>query len=57
MSHSSYFISRLDPVTFGGVGGESLKSWKTLRVEGSECNLLGRISKCRRYVIEITGMD
>ena len=34
LSHSSYFESRLDLVTLGGVGG-NLKSWKTLRVEGS----------------------
>ena len=26
--------SALDPVTYGGVGGD-LKFWKTLRVEGS----------------------
>jgi len=32
---SSYFKSRPDPVTLGGVGGGNLKSWKTLRVEGS----------------------
>ena len=57
MSQSSYFISRPDPVTLEGAGGESLKSWKTLRVEGSECNLVGRISKCRRCVIDVTGMD
>jgi len=57
MSQSSYFISRPDPVTLEGAGGESLKSWKTLRVEGSECNLVGRIIKCRRCVIDVTGMD
>ena len=33
-SQSSYFKSRLDPVTLGGVGGD-LKSWKTLRMEAS----------------------
>ena len=38
----------------GEFGGESLKSWAALRVE---CNLLGRISKCRGCVIDITGMD
>ena len=32
---SSYFKSRLDPVTLGGVEGGNLKSSKTLRVEGS----------------------
>ena len=36
---SSYFKSRPDPVTSGGVGGGKLKSWKTLRVEGSGWNL------------------
>ena len=35
VSQSSYFKSRLDPVTSGGVGGENLKSSKTLRVDGS----------------------
>ena len=35
VSQSSYFKSRLDLVTLGGgVGKGSLKSWKTLRVEG-----------------------
>ena len=36
MSQSSYFKSRPDPVKgkLGG-GGRYLKSWKTLRVEGS----------------------
>ena len=33
---SSYFKSRLDMVTLRGVGGGNLKSWKTLRVKGSE---------------------
>ena len=36
MSQNSYFESLLDPVTLGGIeGGGNLKSWKTLRVEGS----------------------
>ena len=35
VSQSSYFKSRLDPVTLGRVGVGNLKSWKTLRVEGS----------------------
>ena len=35
MSQISYFKSRPDPVTLGGVGGGNLKSWKTLRGEGS----------------------
>ena len=35
VSQSSYFKSRPDPVTFGGVGGGNLKSWKTIKVEGS----------------------
>ena len=54
VSQSSYFISRPDPATLGGVEEESLKSWATLRVE---CNLVGRISKCRRCMIDVTGMD
>ena len=35
--HSCYFKSRPGLVTLGGwgLGGENLKSWKTLRVEGS----------------------
>ena len=37
VSQSSYFKSRPDLVTLGGgeLGGGNLKSWKTLRVEGS----------------------
>ena len=46
-----------DPMTLGGVGGGNLKSWKTLRVEGSGWNLVGKISRSPRYVIEITGTD
>ena len=34
VSQSSYFQFRLDPVTLGELRG-NLKSWKTLRVEGS----------------------
>ena len=34
VSQSSYFKSRPDLVTLGELGG-NLKSWKTLRVEGS----------------------
>ena len=30
MSHSSYFKSRPDVFTLGGVGGGNQKSWKTL---------------------------
>ena len=33
VSQSSYFISRLDPVTLGGIEGGDLKSRKTFRVE------------------------
>ena len=57
MSQSSYFKSRPDLVEFEGVGGGNQKSWKTLRVERSGCNLVGRIRKCRRYVIYVTGLD
>ena len=35
MSQSSYFKSRPDLLTLGGVGGGNRKSWKTLRVEES----------------------
>ena len=55
MSQSSYFKSRPDLLTLGGVGEGSQKSWKTLRVERSGCNLLGRISTCYRYLIDIIG--
>ena len=34
-----------------------LKSWKTLRVEGSGWNLVGKINKSPRYVMDITGTD
>jgi len=35
VSQSSHFKSRPDLVTFRGVGGGNLKSWKTLSEEGS----------------------
>ena len=35
VSQSSYCKSRPDLMTLEGVGGGNLKSWKTLRVEGS----------------------
>ena len=35
VSQSLCFKFRPDPVTLEGVGGGGLKSWKTLRVEGS----------------------
>ena len=35
VSQSSYLKSRTEPVILGGVRGGNLKSWKTLRVEGS----------------------
>ena len=41
----------------GGVGGGNPKSRKTLRVERSGWNLVGRIRKCRRYVIDVTRLD
>ena len=44
MSQSSYFKSRPDLSTLGGVGGEILK--KTLGVEESGLSLLDRINKC-----------
>ena len=41
VAQTSYFKFRPDPVSLGGVGG--WKSWKTLRVERSGWNLMGRI--------------
>jgi len=41
-------------VTLREVGG-SLKSWKTLKMEGSGSNLMGKISTNPRYVIDIAG--
>ena len=41
----------------GGVGGGNQKSCKMLRVERLGWNLVGTISKCRRYVIDVTGLD
>ena len=35
VSQSSYFKSRLGLMTLGELEGGNLKSWKTLRVEGS----------------------
>ena len=57
MSKSSCFKSQPDLVTLEKVKGGSQKSWKTLRVERSVWNLVGKISKCRRYVIDVTGLD
>ena len=55
---SSYFKSRPDLMILGGVGGGgNLKSWKTLRVEGSGLNLMGKISTSPRYMIGIIGTD
>ena len=51
-SQSSYLKSWLDPVTLWGAGGD-LKSWKTLRLEGSGWNLVGKIIPSPRYVIDI----
>ena len=57
MSQSSYFKSQPNPVTWGGVGGGNLEAWKTLRVEGSGRNLVGKINTSPRYLIGITGTD
>ena len=59
MSQSTYFKSRPDLLTLGGVGGRNHKSWKTLRVERNleGWNLVGRISTSPRYVIDITGLN
>ena len=58
MSQSSYFKSRPDLVTLGrGSWRGKPKTWKTLRVEGSGWNLVGKISTSPRYMIDITGTD
>ena len=41
----------------GGVWRGKPTTWKTLRVEGSGCNLMGKISTSPRYMIDITEMD
>ena len=56
VSQSSYLKFWQDPVTLGGAGG-NLESWKTLRVEGSRWNLVGKITTSPRYVIDITVTD
>ena len=40
-----------------GVGRGKPKTLKTLRVEGSGRILVGKISTCPRYMIDITGTD
>ena len=58
VSQSCYCKSRPDLVILGeelGVG--NLKSWKTLRGEGSGWNLVGKINTSPRYIIDITGTD
>ena len=55
MSQSSYFKSRPDLLTLGGVGGRNLG--KTLGVEESGWSLVDRISKCPWYVIDGTVLD
>ena len=42
VSQSSYFKSRPDPVTLGGVGRRNPKSLKTLRVGGTGMKLGGK---------------
>ena len=44
-------------MTLGGVQGGNLKSWKMLRLEGSGLNLVGKISRGIRYVIDIIETD
>ena len=56
MSQSSSCKSRFYPVILGYLEGENAKYWKTLRVEISGSNLVVRISKCRRYMIEVSGL-
>ena len=43
-------------MTLGGVGEGNRKYWKTIRVERSGSNLVGRIRKCHRYVIDVAGL-
>ena len=57
VSQSYHYKSWPDLVTLGGVWVGNLKSWKTLWVEGSGWNLVGKTSTSPRYVITITGMD
>ena len=48
------------PTRSGAIGGSwrgNRKSWKKLRVERSGWNLVGRISKLCRYMIDVTGLD
>ena len=54
---SSYFKSRPDPVISEGAGGGGLKSWKTLGTEALGLNLVRKISRSPRFVIDITGTD
>ena len=44
-------------MTFGGAGGGNLKSWKTLRVQRSGLNWVGKISTSTIYVIYISRTD
>jgi len=44
-------------MTFGLAGGGNVKSWKTLRVQRSGLNWMGKISTSPRYVTEITRTD
>ena len=57
MSQSCNFKSRPDFVKLGGVGGEAGNLGKTLKVERLGWNMVDRISKCRRYVIDVTILD
>ena len=44
-------------MTLEGFGRGKPKTWKTLRVEGSGRNLLGKINTSPRYMIDINGTD
>ena len=55
-----HFQFGLDLGILGAKGNGNIgnwKSWKTLRVEKSGRNFAGRISKFRRYVIEVIVLD
>ena len=44
-------------MTFGLAGGGNVKSWKTLRVQRSGLNWMGKISTSTIYVIYISRTD
>ena len=57
MSQSSYFKSRPDLVTLGGVGREKPKILENTQSGGIGRKLGGKMSTSSRYMIDITGTD